>query len=74
MKKTFTLLLAAAGMAMGASLEWDENNIAQLNLEDYKNRDATVVMTVDFSKLDNKDKSQEILRALRDKIIKYSGV
>lgn len=74
MKKTFTLLLAAAGMAMGASLEWDGNNIAQLNLEDFKNRDATVVMTVDFSKLDNKDKSQEIFTIIGSDMLHIMGV
>lgn len=74
MKKTFAILMAMAGVAMGASLEWNENNIAQLNLEDYINRDATVVMTVDFSKLDNENKNQEIFTIIGSDELHIMGV
>lgn len=55
MKKTITLLLAAAGIAAGATtpveLEWDSTNAAALDANTFANDEISVVFTMDLKKL-----------------------
>ncbi len=53
MKKTFTLLMAAAGMAVAApvDLEWDSSNVAVLDAGTFVNDEISVVFTMDLAKL-----------------------
>ena len=55
MKKTFTLLMAAAGMAVAAptpvELEWDSSQTAVLDAQTFANDEISVVFTMDFTKL-----------------------